>query len=505
MGASSVPELEPQAAPAPLDEQGPAPPPTPSDIGRRALQGVIITALFAVVLEGVKAVAGLYTARLLQPRDFAIAGAASVALMVGSQALNFSIGSRLVQVAEDPQDAYDYGFTLQVWLSVVYVVFAILAGPVLARLYGDSILIPICVVLSLQGLAMPGLVPLVLLQRELAWWRLRAVTSVGPMAGVTATLALALTGFGVWSLIIGQLISTVGGAIVLFLATSRRPRLRLRVPRDSVRFFFSFGWPLWAAGLVGVISANGLTFEIKLALGLAALGYFRVAISLGDRINTAENVLSSVIYPVVCRIRDVAQMRSAFDVSARLLLMWAVPAGLGLAVFAEDIVHFILGEQWAAIVPLLRMEGLAEVANAIATLWSVFYVASGQTRPMLHMGVQVNLLLLALTGIAAAAFGIPGVALVVGLAAVFSLLQRRRFIRQLFPGIPVLRSAAPLVAAGVIAAAAAVWLKFMLPGTGVRTLLVRLACFLVVYSALVLAAERPLIGQAIALVRNRPS
>jgi PST family polysaccharide transporter len=479
----------------------PAPASTILNLGRKAASGVVITALFAVLLEAVKAGGGLLTAHLLQPPDFAVFGVAVVALYFASAALNFDLGSRLVQMQEDPGDLYDHAFTFQVWLGAVYVVFCLAAGPVLMRVYGDTRLVPVCIAMSLQAVTLPSAILLVYLQRELAWWRQRFIGSVGPVLGLMVTVGMALAGFRLWALVIGQLASVLSTALMMWRSAPRRPRLVLRIPRQSLRFLLSFGWPLWLVGIVTVVSINAMVLEVQLVLGLAALGFFRVATGLGERIDTAENVVSSVIFPVICRLDDNIQRQRAFDISARLILVWAVPTGLGLAVFSHDIAA-ILGPQWEPIVPLLQIEGIAEVVNAIATMWGVFYMATGNNRPSLWAGVLVNMVLVVLILVLGRAFGLAGIGMAIGVAAVIALFQRRRFIRRLFPGTPVLMTAVPMVTAGAVAATAALLVHRLEPGTGVRSVVVRLAVFLAVYVALAYLLERRLIWQTLALVRS---
>lgn len=481
-----------------------APMRTVINLGRSAATGVMITAIFAVLLEAVKAAGGLLTAHLLQPADFAVFGVVVVALYFASTALNFDLGSRLVQMKADPGDLYDHAFTFQVWLGVAYVAFCLVAGPVLVRVYGDRRLFLVCAAMSLQAVTLPSAILLVYLQRDLAWWRQRFIGSVGPVLGMVVTVGMALGGFRLWALVIGQLANVLATALMMWRWAPRRPRLVLNIPRESLRFLLSFGWPLWLVGVITVVSINAMVLEVQLILGLAALGFFRVATGLGERIDTAESVLSSVIFPVICRLDDNIQRRRAFDISARLILVWAVPTGLGLAVFAHDIAA-MLGPQWEPIVPLLQIEGVAEVVNAIATMWGVFFMATGNNRPSLWAGVVINVLLVVLILALGHLFGLTGIGAAIATAAVIALFQRRRFVRRLFPGTSVLLTAVPLVTAGAVATLVTLLVHRVEPGTSLRSLGIRLVVFLSVYVALAYLLERRLVWQTLALVRPAPA
>jgi hypothetical protein len=156
------------------------------------------------------------------------------------------------------------------------------------------------------------------------------------------------------------------------------------------------------------------------------------------------------------------------------------------------------------VVPLLKVEGIGEVLNAIATMWAMFYMVQGNNRPAMRMGVQVNLFMLLMIGLAAAAFGYRGIVVTLFATVLITLYQRRRYTLQLFPGIPVLRTAIPLVAAGVSASALTLLLDESLTDWAYwARLSVRLVCFLGVYTALALFLERGFIREGWILFRER--
>ncbi len=207
---------------------------------------------------------------------------------------------------------------------------------------------------------------------------------------------------------------------------------------------------------------------------------------------------------MLSRTRDPAQLRRAFNLSQKAVLIWAVPTGLGLAIFATDVVHVILGDRWMPVVPLLEVEGVGEVLNAIATMWAMFYMVQGNNRPAMRLGVQVNIFMLLMIGIAAAAFGYRGVVVTLFATVLITLYRRRRYTLQLFPGIPVLRTAVPLIVAGSLASILSLLLsRYVAKWAYLPQLSLRLACFLGVYAMLALFVERGFFREGWILVRER--
>jgi PST family polysaccharide transporter len=473
-------------------------------LGQRAVQGVLVTAGATVAFELLRFAGGVVTARYIRPADYALGYAAIFALSLGFRVLDFQLPQRLVQRADDPGDSFDYGFTLALGLGILYALFAVIAAPVISRLYGSRALLLAGLVLGLQAVQLPAAIAGVYLARELRWGRQVVVGGAGPLAGVLVGLLLALHGDGLWALVYGQLAASLLGAAVLWALAPRRPRVRLPIPRSELRQFLGFGWPLWLGSVVQVICVNGILLEVSSVLGLAALAYFRLATSLGQRIDTAEGVVSSVLFPVLSRAPTPDRMRRAFVLSGKLILLWAVPAGFGLTVFAGDIVRFVLGPNWYGVVPLLWVEGIGEVFNAIATTWAVFYMATGNNRPAFRLGLQVNVLMLVLMGVFGLLWGFAGIVLTIAIAVLYSLAQRRRMVLRLMPGVPVLRSGARLIGAGLVASAVTLLAKSNGHEAPTESAaLLRVVLFLATYTVGALVLETPFLKEGWEIMRQR--
>jgi O-antigen/teichoic acid export membrane protein len=472
------------------------------DLGRRAIQGVLITTLFAVAWELIRAGTGLLTVRFLQPEDYALAGVAIQATGVANTFLNMSIETRLVQVYREPGDAYDYGFTLLIWVACGYAVLAVVAGLVASRLYGNDLIVPLAAALAAQGFIAAASLPAVYLQREMRWWKQRIIYSAGPSVGIVVTLVLAMRGFGAWAVIIGSLVTGAVSATIVWVQAPRKPRFRRRVPRDALRFFFSFGWPLWLGGVIAVLATNGMILEVKIGLGLAMVGAFRLATTLGNRIDTAEGIVAGVLFPVLSRTRDIDRLRRAYVVSARMILVWAVPVGFGLALFATDVVRYVVGQKWSAVTPLLWVEGIGEAFNAIGTMWGTFYTVLGRNRPSLWLGLQINIMMVVLIGVLMPFLHYEGVLLAISAAIVVSLVQRRRYLKKLFPDIPVIRVAVPYLAAATLAVGVVLALGAGYDLTSRTGLALRLVCYFAVYGAAVFALQRGVLAESLAMLRQ---
>jgi O-antigen/teichoic acid export membrane protein len=82
------------------------------------------------------------------------------------------------------------------------------------------------------------------------------------------------------------------------------------------------------------------------------------------------------------RVRDrIAVQEELFAKANRLTLMWAFPFGAGLALFAGDLVDFVLGDEWHGAVVLIGGLAVAAALQQLGYNWFSFYRARGASWP----------------------------------------------------------------------------------------------------------------------------
>ena len=58
--------------------------------------------------------------------------------------------------------------------------------------------------------------------------------------------------------------------------------------------------------------------------------------------------------------------------------MWGMPFGVGLALFAPDLIEFVYGAEWEPAVGLIQAFGLIAAFNHIGYNWTAFFRARGR-------------------------------------------------------------------------------------------------------------------------------
>ena len=165
-----------------------------------------------------------------------------------------------------------------------------------------------------------------------------------------------------------------------------------------------------------------------------------------------DQVLTQTIYPAVCAVRDQKDLLfEAFTKSNRLALMWGIPFGAGLALFAPDLVEFVLGEKWDIAIGLIQVLGVVAGVQQLAFNWTAFLRALDNTRPLALSGVLSATIFLAAGVPLTLSYGLRGYAVAFILMTAVELALRTYFLSQIFSGFAMLshslRAVAPTVPA----------------------------------------------------------
>jgi PST family polysaccharide transporter len=335
--------------------------------------------------------------------------------------------------------------------------------------------------------------------------RQRTLEAINPVVSTAVMVPLAAGGAGYWSIVIGIVAGSFAAAAAA-IATSPYP-LRLRYDRGTLGEYVGFSAPLLLSGAAGIVIVQGTMLVGSKTVGLAGLGALALAASLLTFTERVDQVITRTIYPAICAVRDRGELLlETFLKSNRLALIWGIPFGFGIALFADDLVHFVLGDRWDAAVPLLQALGITSALRQVAFNWGAFFSATGQTRP-LGVNAMVLLAVFAVVTVPAMiAWGLDG--FIVGTAAslLAELAVRARYLRRLF-GTEVVASLLARSLVAVAPAALAVLVARTLESGPREPLAValELALYLGVTAAVTLVLERRLLAEIAGYLRGRRS
>jgi PST family polysaccharide transporter len=461
-----------------------------------AARGAIVNGTYVAGLQTMTFLKGLVVAGIVSTAEYGVWGILLVTLGMFVTLKQVGAADKYVQQSDGDQEAAfqrALGFELLFGSAVCLLMVA--SAPVLVLVYGEAELLAPALVLALYIPAASLQLPLWTYYRRMQFVRQRLIQGVEPVVALAVTIPLVVGGAGYWSLVIGVVVGAWAAALTA-IALSPYP-LRVRWERAALKEYASFSWPLvFGAGATMVVAQASLILGDAI-LGLSGVGAITLAVIIAQYTERLDFILVQTLYPAICAVQDRADaVREAFLKSNRVGLMWGVPFGVGLALFAQDLVDYGIGEKWQSAVVLLQVFGVIQALHQIGFNWDAFYRARGETRPIAVASAVTLATFAVCTVPLLVAFELDGFAAGMAAVALAGLAMRGLFIKRLFPGFQVVRYV--LRAFAPVAPAALTVLALRAAGIFERSAAVaitELAVFGVISIACTIAFERKLLRE----------
>ena len=379
-------------------------------IGTRMRSGLRWSLFSTVLGRLVNPLTGIVLARILSPKDFGIFAVALIALNGLNSINELGVTYAVVRWPGDLKLAARTATTIAIVASVLIFIGCFLAAPFFASELHTPEATGVLRLLAL-GVVIDGIasVPIGLLTRGFRQDKRAIAEWAGFVVSTTLTIALALAGFGAWSLAWGRLAGNAVNCGVLYALAPDRPLpgWDRRVAGDLLRF----GVPLTGSSFLVFAMLNVDNIIVGRQLGTVALGFYALAFNLSS---FPWNMLSTAVRPVAvpgfARFQhDGPRLREVFLRWFHLLMSATVPICTLLGVLALPVVTVVYGAKWRpAASALVFLAALGGLRVAIDFCYDLF-VATGESKILVRIQALWLVVLVPALTIGAETDGIRGV------------------------------------------------------------------------------------------------
>lgn len=307
--------------------------------------------------------------RLLSPADYGLMAMAMV--VIGFLVLfeELGLGAALVQAEQFEHRLAQQILGLLIVFQLTVYILIWLTSPFIASFFGEPALVDIIRVIALQlPVQSLGVIPDAVLQRRMDFRGKSIALLLANVSGSLVTLACAIYGAGVWSLVIGNLCTTLVRVSAL--------QLRARYPCAPRLSFVGLGRSVSFGGFVTLdrmlwyVYSQSDVFIIGRVLGKELLGFYSVAMHLAALPMTkVAAILNEVGFSAFSRLQhDRPTYRSKFIKAARILALVAFPVFFGISSIAPEVVGVFLGERWQQAVLPMQVLGLVIPLRLVHTM-----------------------------------------------------------------------------------------------------------------------------------------
>ncbi|MGD8708896.1 MAG: lipopolysaccharide biosynthesis protein [Ectothiorhodospiraceae bacterium] len=323
--------------------------------------------------HSVKLLVFVALARLLEPESFGLVALASVFVLLGETLVDQGFSDALVQRRALGRAHCDAAFWASAFCGVALCTAFVVAAPPLAAVFGQPRLGPVLAALSPALLLVAlGKTHEALLRRRLAFKPIAGIAFVAVVAGGLTGLGMAISGYGVWSLVGQQLVQRLVQLPCLWFVSRWRPRARFSV--HHFRSMLRFGASIIGINLVNFANRQSDHLLIGYVLGPTALGYYTVGYRLLRMLlELLPHALVPVAFSAFSRMgTDRVRMREALYEATRVVSLAAFPAFCGLVLVAPELIPSAFGANWRPSVPVLQALAPIGLLQSV----SLFYPAA---------------------------------------------------------------------------------------------------------------------------------
>jgi O-antigen/teichoic acid export membrane protein len=361
-------------------------------------------------------------AHFLAPSAFGLVALASVMIVALTTLQESGLGLAVIHRRTDLAQAAGTAFAFTSAAAIVLYGVAFAIAPLLADIFSQPHLTSVARVLALTVILRGvGLVPGALIERELSFARRAKGELAATLVQAAVAIPLALTGFGVWSLVAGQLAGQSVQSVIFWIVTPLRPSARLfsfKVLRELGRF----GRYVTAANVIQYADQNVDTAMVGRLLGAGDVGFYNMAWRLANLPATGISyIIGRVMFPAYARLQDDRQaFREAFLANVRRVALFSLPVAIGILATAHSIVVGLFGERWEPAVEPLQILGLFGLVRSFAGTTAPVIQAAGKPHLIFRLNVWHLAVLCAGLLTFTPRFGLGGTATAVTVASVAS-------------------------------------------------------------------------------------
>ncbi len=301
-------------------------------------------------------IVSLVLARLLLPEEFGLIGMIAVFISVGRALVDSGLTQSLIRSKELDQEDFSTVFYFNLAASVLIYILIFFGAPLVANFYDQSLLTPIlrlyCITFIISAFSA---VQLARLTQKLDFKTQTIIGIPSIIAGGIVGVVMAYFGYGVWSLIWNQIVTSIVSTIQLWIYSKWSPSLVFSFKKFKEHF--NFGYKLTLVSLLDKIFNNIYVIVIGKYFAASQVGFYtRAQTTKQLPVQNISGALNKVTYPLFATIQDDdVRLKHVYRQLMQMVVFVIAPSMVLLAVIAEPLFVFLFTSKWIPAVPYFQI------------------------------------------------------------------------------------------------------------------------------------------------------
>ena len=366
-----------------------------ASLKERALSGITWNSIGEAGRLLVSFVVSVVLARLLTPKEFGLIAMLLVFQEIANAFINSGLNAPLIQNRYISQIDCSTIFYFNLAVGGLSYFLLVICAPQIASFYGEPQLEDLVKYFGLAFLIhSAGNVQAGLLLRNLDYRGMNSVLLSGVSLSGFVAVAMAIHGWGVYSLIGQQISYALISTAVYWARSSWRPSLAASA--TSFRSLFGFGSKVLLVSLVDKTVSTVDNVIIGRFQGAGFLGQYSRGKNTRDLpLTNITNIITSLVFPVFSRIDSLGELQAAHSRFIGVVCYLTAPVMVGMAILAEPLVVVLYSDKWLPSVFFLRMFCVFGITIPLNSILVQTVLARGRSDTFVKLEVGKKIVLLA--------------------------------------------------------------------------------------------------------------
>lgn len=299
---------------------------------------------------------GIILARLLSPKEFGLIGMITVFITISQTFIDIGFTQALIRKKECNSTDYSTVFLTNICTSILLIITLNLLAYPISNFYQEPalgiVIRVISIIIFFNALSSINKTKLIKSLDFKSQTKITIISSI--LSGILAVFA-ALSGFGIWSLVIKTLLFSIISTILYWYYSFWK--IELIFSKVSFQDLFSFGYKLTLSGIIDTMYRNLYYLIIGKCFSAVELGYY----SRADQFQSLPSqnltsIIQRVSLPVLASIQDERiTLKLSYQRLIKTTMFLTFIIMLVLVAVSEPLILSLIGEKWEKSIIYLQL------------------------------------------------------------------------------------------------------------------------------------------------------
>lgn len=361
------------------------------ELKQKAFKGLSWSLLENVSIQTVKFIFGIILARLLTPKDFGLIAMITVFFAIAEVFIQGGFVQAYVQKMKINEKDSDTIFFTNLLISLVFYGILWISAPMIANFYDQSQLITLTRVMALILIINSfSVIQIAQLTRDVDFKRKAKITLFASIISGLSGITAAYFGYGVWSLVLQQLLNRCLFVLGLWFTSNWIPRLQFS--KESFKELFSFGSWLLLSAIFKKLFDNIYVLTIGKTFPAESVGFFQKSQQFAQMAsNQITAIVNNVSFPILSKLQhERLSLKNSFSNFLQYTMLIVIPLSVIVFVISKAFVLLLLTDKWAPMIPFMKAFAIIGIVFPLRSINYQLILALGKGKLSFYLSLMTN-------------------------------------------------------------------------------------------------------------------